>query len=139
MNRFPFNDSGILTFGDIFNNLLEDTTSAKSTFYPRTNISELNDRFEVEMLVPGRQKEDFKISLDKNLLTISYDKKEVSNDDSKKVLKKEFALHSFERTFTIDEKINTEDILAKYENGILTLLLPRKEEVKITPKEIAVK
>lgn len=137
MNRFPFSDSGLITFGDIFDNLLKDAGTHDNTFFPRTNIYELNDHFEIELMVPGRQKEDFKISLDKNLLTVSYDQKE-NKDENRKSLKKEFSLRSFKRTFTIDEKINSEDIHARYESGILTILLSKKEEVKISPKQIAV-
>ncbi|HRN73435.1 MAG TPA: Hsp20/alpha crystallin family protein [Ginsengibacter sp.] len=138
MNRFPFNESGFITFGDIFDNLLKDTATTQNNFFPPANITELNDRFELELMVPGRQKEDFKISLDKQLLTVSYEHKDGANEE-KKSLKKEFTIRPFKRTFTIDEKINSDEIHAKYENGILTLLLPRKEEVKVTPKEIAVK
>ncbi|MDQ6843842.1 MAG: Hsp20 family protein, partial [Bacteroidota bacterium] len=59
-------------------------------------------------------------------------------DENKKQIKKEFSLQSFKRSFTLDEKIEAENIHAKYENGILTLSLPKKEEVKIQPKEIAI-
>ena len=57
---------------------------------------------------------------------------------AKKFIKKEFSSRSFKRSFNLDEKINAEAINAKYENGILTLTLPIKEEVKVLPKEIAV-
>jgi HSP20 family protein len=102
------------------------------------NIIETKDNYELEFNVPGRNKEDFKITVDKNVLTVSYEKKEEQKDESKKFIKKEFSSRSFKRSFNLDEKINAEAINAKYENGILTLTLPIKEEVKVLPKEIAV-
>ena len=137
MTRFQFNDPGFKTFGEIVNDIFNEVPNPVNHFYPKTNISESKDNFEIEMLVPGRSKEDFHIALDKNLLTISYDKKEEKSSE-KNLVKKEFTLRSFSRSFTIDEKINIDDIQAKYENGILRLTLPKKEEVKISPKQISV-
>lgn len=137
MTRFQFNDPGFKTFGEIVNDIFNEVPNPVNHFYPKTNISESKDNFEIEMLVPGLSKEDFHIALDKNLLTISYDKKEEKSSE-KNLVKKEFTLRSFSRSFTIDEKINIDDIQAKYENGILRLTLPKKEEVKISPKQISV-
>ncbi len=108
--------------------------------FPPVNISETKDLFELEFNVPGRNKEDFKITVDKNILTVSYDKKEETKDESegKKEIKKEFSLQSFKRSFTLDEKIIADNIAAKYENGLLVLSLPKKEEVKAEAKQIAV-
>lgn len=139
MTRFQFNDAGFKSFGDFVNDMINEVPKTVNSFFPRTNIHETNDQFEIEMLVPGRKKEDFKIALDKNLLTVSFDSKEEEKNEDKKLIKKEFTLRSFNRSFTIDEKINVEGIEAKYDNGVLTLALPKKEEVKVMPKEISVK
>jgi len=90
----------------------------------------------LEVIAPGFEKEDFKINLEKNLLTISADKKSENEVKTEKHLRNEYKHQSFKRSFTIDEKINTETIDAKYVNGILTLNLPKKQEVKPTPKQI---
>jgi len=57
---------------------------------------------------------------------------------SSKFIRKEFSYKAFKRSFTIDEKIDAANISAKYENGVLKVQLPKKEELKVTPKEIAV-
>lgn len=138
MNRFQFPETVFRSFNDLANDIFNETPQKSRSFFPRTNIFETNDDFQVEMLVPGRIKEDFRISLDKNLLTVAYEAKEEKEEEERKALKKEFSFRSFERAFSIDEKIDTDAIEAKYENGILTLSLPKKEEVKVLPKEIAV-
>lgn len=101
------------------------------------NIYESEAGYHLDLSVPGRNKEDFAISIDKNLLTASYEKKQEA-ETSVKTIKKEFAFASFKRSFTLDDKINAEAIEARYDNGILRLYLPKKEEVKVQPKQISV-
>lgn len=138
MTRFPFNDASFKNFGEIVNEILNEVPAQVNAFRPRTNISETKNSFEIEMLVPGRHKEDFKISLDKNLLTISYEPKEEKKDEERKTISKEFSFKAFSRSFSIDDKINQDQISGKYEDGVLILSLPKKDEVKIAPKEIAI-
>lgn len=107
-------------------------------FNPQVNIKETNDAYHLELSAPGRNKEDFKINLDKNLLTISSEKKSEEIREDEKQIRKEFNVQSFKRTFTVDEKIEADKIEAKYENGLLTLKLPKKEELKLAAKEISV-
>ncbi len=106
--------------------------------HPATNVFESKDGYSLEMNAPGRNKEDFHIAVEKNLLTISYEKKEETKQEDIKVLRREFSYQSFKRTFSLDEQINSQAIEAKYENGVLKLWLPKKEEVKETVKQIAV-
>ncbi len=100
------------------------------------NISDSADGFLLELLVPGRNKEDFKVSFDKGFLTIEFEKKEVAANPDQNFIRREFGFNSFKRTFNLDDKINVDAIEAKYENGILKLVLPKKEEVKVLPKSI---
>lgn len=139
MTTFQFKNSGLRTFGDLVSELMNEVpaTSANS-FFPPANITETKDNFEIVLMVPGRKKEDFKISMDKDLLNISFEMKEKEKNEDQKVITSEFTLRSFNRSFTINDKINTDDIQARYENGLLTLVLPKKEEVKQMPKEINV-
>lgn len=102
------------------------------------NITEGDNGYNLEFNVPGRNKEDFKINIDKGLLTVSYEKKSEAETKELKSVRKEFSFQSFKRSFSLDEKINADGIEAKYENGILKVFLPKKEEVKIAPKEISV-
>ncbi len=140
MTTLQFKQPAFKTIDSFLDSLLSDTpvTSNSNFNFPAVNIIETKDNYELEFNVPGRNKEDFKITVDKNVLTVSYEKKEEQKDESKKFIKKEFSSRSFKRSFNLDEKINAEAINAKYENGILTLTLPIKEEVKVLPKEIAV-
>ena len=140
MTTLQFNQPAFKTIDSFLDSLLSDlpVTSKNNFNFPPVNISETKDNYELEFNAPGRSKEDFKITVDKNILTVSYEKKEEQKDESKKFVKKEFSSRSFKRSFNLDEKINADAINAKYENGILTLTLPIKEEVKVLPKEIAV-
>jgi HSP20 family protein len=89
------------------------------------------------LIVPGRSKEDFKIQVEQGLLTISFDKKEeTNNQDGYKTIRREFEFKSFKRSFSVDDKVDVDGIQAKYENGVLKLLLPKKEESKQSARQI---
>jgi HSP20 family protein len=92
----------------------------------------------LEVVAPGFQKEDFKINLDNNTLTISAEKKEETENQNEKFIRKEYKQQSFKRSFTIDENVDAENISAKYVNGVLTLNLAKKQEVKPSVKEISI-
>jgi len=107
---------------------------------PAVNIIEHKDEYQVSLAVPGLKKDDFKIDVDGNMLTISSEKEETKEEKEKKFTRKEYNYSSFSRSFTLPEEINREKIEAKYEDGVLKLTLPRKEETrKNTAKHIAVK
>lgn len=106
--------------------------------YPPVNITEKNDHYHLELSAPGMEKTDFKVKLEGATLTISAEKKEDKNETTEKLVRKEFSLKSFKRSFTVDEKIDATNINAKYEHGILKLDLPKKEEVKAASKEITI-
>ncbi|NCI46381.1 Hsp20/alpha crystallin family protein [Sediminibacterium soli] len=107
-------------------------------FSPAVNVHETRDAYHVELNAPGRNKEDFKISLDKGLLTVSYEKQAESENKDYKTIRKEFSYSGFKRSFTIDDKINVAGIQAKYENGVLKVFLPKKETVTVEPQQIAI-
>lgn len=121
-------------FPAIFNN----TFSTEASVHAPVNILETNDSYKIELAVPGRNKEDFKINIDRNLLTISYEKKQETKEENEKVVRNEFSFSSFKRSFTLDEKVDAEKISAKYENGILELTIAKKEELIPSPKEIQI-
>ena len=100
------------------------------------NIHETKDAYHVELNAPGRSKEDFKIAVEGGLLTISFENKEETKSEDYKTIRKEFSQRSFKRSFSVDEKIDTDNIQAKYENGLLKLLLPKKEQIKENAKHI---
>jgi HSP20 family protein len=128
-------------FPVIFN---EETGSlSKQRFLP-VNIKETALGYFLEVIAPGFDKTDFKVNLDDKILTISAEKKsEVKNDSdsdrNEKQIRKEYSYRNFKRSFTIDEKIDATKIEASYVNGVLTLNLPKKTEVREAAKEITIK
>ena len=133
-----------------FNSLMEDlwkgipstiNSEINSLFQKESvpvNIKQTKDSYILEVVAPGWDKNDIKVSLDDKLLTISAEKKNEVNEANESFLRKEFASRSFKRSFNVDEKIDTANIQAKYENGVLTLNLPKAPEVKASSKEISI-
>lgn len=127
-------------FEDIFNNGFQKM-AGEDYFNHRVapvNIHETDTAYVLHLMAPGLNKEDFKISTDKNLLQVSFEKKEAEQDQTGKWLRKEFKQRSFSRSFTMNDKINTSGITASYKDGILTINLPKKEDTETTSHEIAV-
>ncbi len=125
-------------FNEFFNQFPATPGKETGLNKPPVNIHESADAFHVELVAPGLKKEDFKVSVEKDLLTISYEKKTAAETKDQKTHRREFSFNSFKRSFNIDEQIDADKIEAKYDNGVLILSLPKKEEVKAQPKEIAI-
>jgi HSP20 family protein len=106
--------------------------------FPPVNIHETADAYHLELSAPGRSKEDFKIAVDGGQLTISFEKKEETRTEEYKTVRKEFSFRSFKRSFNLDDKIDSNGIQARYDNGVLKLLLPKKEQVKDAAKQITI-
>ena len=106
--------------------------------FPPVNINENANGYHLEVAAPGMEKTDFNLKLDGNILTISAEKKNETKDETSKSIRREFSYRSFKRSFTLDEKIDAANINAKYENGVLKVDLPKKEETKALAKEITV-
>lgn len=107
-----------------------------SNYLPAVNIKENEKDFELELSVPGRKKEDFNIEIDKDVLTISSEIRTVGDKAEENYTRKEFALNSFKRSFTLPETVNTEKIEANYANGILSFVIPKKTEALPKPKRL---
>ena len=108
--------------------------STTNTTIPAVNVKEDDDRYEIEVAVPGMKKEDFKVKVENNQLTISSEHKDEKKEEDKDYSRKEFSYQSFQRSFTLPEgHILTEQISAKYNDGILHIELPKREEVKPQP------
>jgi HSP20 family protein len=106
--------------------------------FPPVNIYETKDAYHLELSAPGRSKEDFTLNIENGLLTISFEKKEEAKTEDYKTVRKEFSFKGFKRSFNLDERIDTATIQAKYENGVLKLYLPKKEQSKESSKTIIV-
>jgi HSP20 family protein len=107
---------------------------------PAANIKETDGAYHIELAAPGMKKEDFKVEVQDDLLTIRSEKKEERSEQNERFTKREFNYTSFVRTFRLPEEVNVESISAEYQEGILRLDVPKKE---VTPKaqvrEISVK
>ena len=130
-------------YGNFFGDLLNEFPAVAKSFgqdafqFPETNIHETPDAYHLELNVPGRLKEDFKIQVDQNLLTISFEKKEdAPASEDYKTIRREFTYKSFKRSFSIENSVDVNGIQAKYENGLLKVLLPKKDEVKQGARQI---
>ena len=140
LNNRPANGFNLLD--NFFNELptfFKDDFGTKAQGFIPVNVKETKDAYELEIVAPGFEKNDFNINLEKNILTVSVERKTETENKNEKQIRREYSYHSFKRSFTVDEKVDPEKIEAKYVNGVLTLNLPRKEEVKASAKEIAVK
>ncbi|MFL5809147.1 MAG: Hsp20/alpha crystallin family protein, partial [Flavisolibacter sp.] len=119
-------------FDDFFSrdlwNLGNNSHSTTNTTIPAVNIRETNENFEVEMAAPGMTKNDFRIELDGNQLTITSEKSEQKEEkDGEKYNRREFSYQSFQRSFQLQKDVvDADKIEAKYENGVLHLVIPKK-------------
>jgi HSP20 family protein len=133
-NAHPF-------FNDVFDSLLNDSFIGDKLVarVPAVNIAENDNEFHIELAVPGLKKEDFKINLDKNILTVSAEKKSENAEETKKFSKREYSYNSFVRSFTLPDSVDHSKIEADYTDGILKLTIAKREEAKFQSREIAIK
>ena len=118
----------------------ESSFLSRTVRIPSVNITENKDEYSVSLAVPGMKKDDFKIDVDRNMLTISCEKDETKEEQDKKYTRREYSYSSFSRSFNLPDEVNSEKIDARYEDGLLKISLPRKEEAKKSAaKQIAVK
>lgn len=97
---------------------------------PSVNITENGKEFKIELGAPGLKKDDFKIDIDNGTLTVSAEKEETAKEENERFTKQEFNYTSFSRSFMLPETVESEDVKAKYEDGILKIQVAKKEEAK---------
>jgi HSP20 family protein len=129
-NHFPTLFDDFLN-RDIFNWGLSNFSNSNTTI-PAVNIKETSDNYEVEVAAPGMTKKDFRVVLEGNNLTISSEKAaQKEQTDEIRYTSREFSYQSFSRTFTLQKDVvDTEKIQAKYEDGLLQLVIPKMEHAK---------
>ena len=141
-NSKPFES----TISDLVDNLFcelpslfkPDFNQAVTKGFVPVNVKETENVYIIEVVAPGFEKSDFKVKLEKNILTISAEKKAEIKEEKEKQIRSEYSYRSFKRSFTLDEKIDATNIGASYINGVLILNLPKKEEVKASATEIKI-
>lgn len=127
---------------DLFQDLFGDSSKEKMEYKnyecaPSANILENNQGFELQLAIPGIQKEDVKISLEKNILNVSSEKESAQLDENTRFTRREFVYGTFSRSFTLPDTIDTDKIGADFKDGILKITLPKRAETKIS-KEIKI-
>jgi HSP20 family protein len=126
---------------DWFDPSLTNWKSSGATL-PAVNVRETNDEFKIEVAAPGMKRGDFRVELDNHVLTISSQREDnrEEKDQTGNYTRREFNYQSFQRSFTLPEnKVEGDKIVAKYEDGILHVTVPKQEEAKVKPaKQISV-
>lgn len=126
---------------DFFNadKLFDEDDFLKVERMPAVNIVENDTTFEVEVAVPGMKKEDFKVEVKDGMLIISAEKEEKKEEVKKNYTRKEFSVSAFSRMFTLPENVKESEIDAEYKNGVLHMIIPKKEPVVSSAKKVAIK
>jgi HSP20 family protein len=131
-------------FSDIFENFFNDSfiSDRMISRVPAVNIAESEGHYHIELAAPGLKKEDFKLDLDRNVLTISAEKTtEQENNDKqgKQYNKREYSYTSFVRSFTLPDSADDAKIDASYTDGVLKIDVAKKEEAKTVRRQISIK
>lgn len=132
-NAFPTKSPLTTLFDDFFNTSIADIVGSDfTTNQPSVNIIEEDDKYTLELAVPGVNKEDFNVEVDKNRLIISATHtKEETDKEEGKFTRREFNFSSFERSFHLPKSVDKNAIDANYQNGLLTLMLSKTEDAKV--------
>jgi HSP20 family protein len=135
------NGSLLPGFNDVFDSILNDTffNDRMVTRVPAANISESADYYHVDLAAPGLKREEFKISLDRNVLNVSVEQQRDNRDEQKNYSKREFSYSSFVRSFTLPDSANSESIEAAYIDGVLKIDIAKREEAKMVRRQIEIK
>ncbi|KRT15215.1 heat-shock protein [Pedobacter ginsenosidimutans] len=134
------NSSLLPGFNDIFESVLGDTffTDRRLSSVPAVNISESADHYHIELAAPGLKKDDFRVSVERDMLTISTETKNENLSEGRTYNRKEYSYSAFTRSFTLPESADVEKISASYNDGILKLELPKKEEARAVARQIEI-
>ena len=94
---------------------------------PAANVSENDREYRIELAVPGMTREDLKINIENNVLSVSGEKKDEKKEETDRYTRREYSYNSFARSFQLPEHVKSEEINAAYRDGVLTLNIPQKE------------
>jgi len=128
-------------FNDIFESVIGDTffSDRRITSVPAVNISESAEAYQIELAAPGLKKEDFRVSVERDTLNITSQSSEENSAEGKTYNRREYSFAAFTRSFTLPESADAERIQASYTDGVLKLLLPKKEEAKAVSRQIEIR
>lgn len=128
-------------FNDVFDSIFNDTffSDRMVSRIPAANISETVDHYHVELAAPGLKKKDFKINLERNVLSISADQRSENKQEERNYTKREYTYSSFVRSFNLPESADENGIQATYVDGVLAIDIPKREEAKTVSRQIEIK
>jgi len=145
------NGSSVPSVGNLVNNLFRDgfhrifeenfsDNNSFSTGKVPVNIKETDKEYQIHLVVPGCRKEDFKISFEKKLLTVVFDRTQ-AEDTNEKVAwtRNEYVQPSFSKTFITDDSVDPNNITATYQDGILRISLGKNEQARSAARQIEIK
>jgi len=136
MNTLSRNNQLPSLIENFFGHRLDDLFSSNNlaAFTPAVNVVEHGDGFRIEVAAPGLKKEDFKLNLNHNNLTVSASREETNEaKQEEKYMRREFSYTTFQRTFTLPTSIDADNIQASYTDGVLKVELPKRQEAKVKP------
>ncbi len=136
LHRSIFKEMNLIADQILSTSELKKSAQAYSTPPAKIKVSE--SAYNIELLAAGRKKEDFKITIEKDLLTFQAEEVKNETDLKTKILRNEFSLPALKRVFTLDETIDTDSIQATYSDGILSIQLNKKTEPAKEAKHITV-
>ena len=125
---------------DMFNWFMNESPSfGECSNHPSANIRETENDFRIELMVPGYKKENIRIQFENGVLTVKHVGEENDNQNVGSYLSREFSSRDFERKFKLSDRLASDKISASYENGVLEIAIPIKEEAKAKPvQEISI-
>lgn len=128
-------------FNDVFDSIFNDTffSDRMVSRIPAANISETADHYHVQLAAPGLKKKDFKINLERNVLSISADQRLENKQEERNYTKREYTYSSFVRSFNLPESADENGIQASYVDGVLAIDIPKREEAKTVSRQIEIK
>lgn len=128
-------------FNDVFDSIFNDTffNERMISRVPSVNIGESENGYHVELAAPGLKKEDFKLNLERNSLSISVDQSSTQQESQKNYTRREFGYNSFVRSFTLPDSADHSQIEASYMDGILHIDIAKREEAKAVSRQIEIK
>jgi len=127
-------------FNEVFDSIFNDTffSDRMVARVPAANISESADHYHVELAAPGLKKEDFKLSLERHVLSISVEQQKEDKHENRNYAKREYSYSSFVRSFTLPESADENGIQATYNDGVLAIDIPKREEAKTISRQIEI-
>jgi len=128
-------------FNDVFDSILTDTffNDRMIARVPAVNVSETENNYHVELAAPGLKKEDFKLNLERNNLTIAVEKSSDQQDNQKNYSRREYSYGSFVRSFTLPDSADHSNIEAMYLDGILKIDIAKRDDAKAVRRQIEIK